>query len=59
MENGEIEQMESAMKGIGRLYSWWEGAEYTGLYFYGTSFEDMKQKIQPFISNYPLCQKSR
>ncbi len=57
--NYVIEQMELAMEGIGRMYSWWEGAEYTGLYFYGTSFADMKQKIEPFISIYPLCQKSR
>lgn len=57
--NYVIEQMEQAMEGIGRMYSYWEGDTYTGLYFYGSSFSKMKQKIEPFISTYPLCQKSR
>ena len=57
--NYVIEQMELAMEGIGRMYSYWEGAKYTALYFYGSSFSEMKQKIEPFIATYPLCQKSR
>ena len=44
---------------IGRFYSYWEGNEWTALYFYGVSFVEMKQKIEPFIASYPLCQKSR
>lgn len=57
--NYVIEQMEQAMEGIGRMYSYWEGNAYTALYFYGTSFTEMKEKIEPFIATYPLCQKSR
>ena len=57
--NHVIEQMESAMNGIGRFYSYWEGNEWTALYFYGVSFVEMKQKIEPFIASYPLCQKCR
>lgn len=57
--NYVIEQMEQAMDGIGRMYSYWEGAVYTALYFYGSSFEEMKRRIEPFIATYPLCQKSR
>ncbi len=57
--NHVIEQMELAMEGIGRMYSYWEGAKYTALYFYGSSFLEMKQNIEPFIATYPLCQKSR
>lgn len=57
--NHVIEQMESAMNGIGRFYSYWEGNEWTALYFYGVLFVEMKQKIEPFIASYPLCQKSR
>ena len=57
--NHVIEQMESAMNGIGRFYSYWEGNEWTALYFYGVSFVEMKQKIEPFIASYSLCQKSR
>lgn len=57
--NHVIEQMELAMAGIGCLYSYWEGNAYTALYFYGSSYTEMKQKIEPFIAIYPLCQKSR
>ena len=57
--NYVIEQMEKAMEGIGCLYSFWEGKAYTALYFYGTSYEEMKRKIEPFVASYPLCQKSR
>ena len=57
--NYVIEQMEQAMEGIGRMYSYWEGARYTALYFYGKSFSEMKQSIEPFLAEYPLCQKSR
>lgn len=47
--NYVIEQMEQAIEGIGRMYSYWEGAKYTALYFYGNSFAEMKKKIEPFI----------
>lgn len=57
--NHVVEQMESAMDGIGHFYSYWEGKEWTVLYFYGLSFVEMKQKIEPFIASYPLCQKCR
>ena len=55
--NYVIEQLESRMDGIGRLYSWWEGSENTALYFYGQSYEKMSAAIQDFIAAYPLCQK--
>ncbi|WP_289858189.1 hypothetical protein [uncultured Muribaculum sp.] len=57
--NYVIEQMIEAMEGIGTLYSFMERNEWTALYFYGTSFAEMKQKIEPFIASYPLCQKCR
>lgn len=57
--NYVIQQMEQAMEGIGSMYSYWEGHTYTALYFYGTSFSEMKEKIAPFIAEYPLCQKCR
>lgn len=57
--NYVIGQMEQAMKGIGHMYSYWEGTAYTALYFYGSSFEEMKKRIAPFIATYPLCQKCR
>lgn len=57
--NYVIEQMELAMGEKGSMYSYWEGPQYTALYFYGPSFEEMKKSIEPFISEYPLCQKSK
>lgn len=57
--NYVIEQMEQAMEGIGRMYSYWEGRTYTALYFYGSSFAEMKKRIEPFAASYPLCQKCR
>ena len=57
--NYVIEQMEQAMKGIGSMYSYWEGKTYTALYFYGSSFAEMKKSVEPFLATYPLCQKCR
>ena len=57
--NYAIEKLESAMDGIGSMYSFWESNEYTALYFYGLSFEQMKTSIEPFVKEYPLCQKCR
>lgn len=55
--NYVIEQAESRMEGIGHLYSWWEGAENTALYFYGQSYEKMVEAVRDFVEEYPLCQK--
>lgn len=55
--NYVIEQMESRMEEIGRMYSWWEGPQNTALYFYGQSYNKMLAAVQDFIAEYPLCQK--
>ncbi|MCM1099872.1 MAG: hypothetical protein NC079_05340 [Clostridium sp.] len=57
--NYVIEQLEQAVSGIGHMYSYRELSEFTALYFYGTSFSVMKEKMHPFISSYPLCQNCR
>lgn len=57
--NVVIQEMERLMDGRGRMYSYWEGPEDTALYFYGDSFEDMRQRIAGFVEEYPLCAKSR
>ena len=57
--NYVIEQMTLAMNETGRMYSYWEGPIYTALYFYGSSFNEMKKKTESFINTYPLCQKCR
>ncbi|MCM1187533.1 MAG: hypothetical protein NC251_07790 [Lachnoclostridium sp.] len=57
--NYAIEQLEQAVDGIGYMYSYRELSEFTALYFYGTSFSVMKEKMDSFVSSYPLCQKCR
>lgn len=56
--NHVVEQCELLMEDMGRLHSYCE-TQHTNLYFYGESFERMKQVILPFINNYPLCEKSQ
>ena len=57
--NYAIDQMEELMGNIGSMYSYWEGPNDTAIYFYGDSFEEMKRCIEPFLNEYPLCQKCR
>lgn len=38
---------------------YWMGQTETGLYFYSDSFDKMKDSIQSFISEYPLCKGAR
>ncbi len=38
---------------------YWENENGTALYFYGSSFEKMKNQIKELIENYPLCQNSK
>lgn len=57
-ENGDInfviDTCNEKMHGIGQIHSYYEN-ENTHLYFYGTSFEKMKDAVQPFLNDYPLC----
>ena len=55
--NYVIEQTKSLIKGIGAMYSWWEGPQNTALYFYGESYDKMFAAIKNFTEEYPLCQK--
>ncbi len=57
--NYVIEQLEQAVDSIGSMYSYRELDEFTALYFYGVSFSIMKEKMEHFVSSYPLCQKCR
>ena len=57
--NYAIEQIDKLLEGVGRLYSWYEGNEYTALYYYGSSYEDITQRIRPFADSFPLFEKCR
>ncbi|MCR5609977.1 MAG: hypothetical protein K6G26_13040 [Lachnospiraceae bacterium] len=54
-----IDQLNQALHSIGSMYSYRELEKYTALYFYGTSFSIMKERIETIVSTYPLCQKCR
>jgi len=47
------------LDGKGRVLSYWQGPTETALYLYGSSCDEMKQRIAGFISTYPLCEKCR
>ena len=57
--NVVIEELERSLAESGRMYSYWEGAKETALYFYGADFEEMRERMQEFLAEYPLCAKCR
>lgn len=57
--NYVFDKLTEAMDGIGLPVSHFEGDKETALYFYGKSFEAMKDAITDFTSSYPLCEKCR
>ena len=57
--NYVVEKANELLIGIGMMYSHWQGPEDSALYFYGVSFDEMKKRMEPFLLEYPLCQKCR
>ncbi len=57
--NYVIGQINFLIEGTGVMYSYWEGPQGTALYYYGSSFDEMKEKMAGFLAEYPLCQKCR
>lgn len=57
--NYVIDQLQQAVDSIGQMYSYRELDKFTALYFYGVSFSLMKERMETFVSTYPLCQKCR
>lgn len=45
--------------GSGAIMCHWNGPQDTGLYIFGPSAAVNRDKIQKFVSEHPLCQKSR
>lgn len=43
----------------GMVQGCWQGPKETALYLYGYSVDDMKDRIDPLMKNYPLCEKAR
>lgn len=57
--NDLIEKLDLLLDGLGHMYSYWYGPDDTALYFYGTSFDEMKERMGEFLTEYPLCQKCK
>lgn len=57
--NELISCLDNAMNDKGFMYSWWEGKTETALYFYGNSFDEMRNSIQSVIDKHPLCKMCR
>ena len=63
-ENNDINELMEAvgecLDGCAKLRSYWEGNEWTALYYYGdTPYADMAEKIREITDEHPLCQKCR
>lgn len=57
--NQVISDINIRIENVGSFYSYWEGPMETALYFYGSSFYNMRKQIQVFVKHHPLCQKCR
>lgn len=57
--NELIRQLGDALGKAGHLFSWRELDEFTSLFFYGTTFDEMNEKIKEIVSSHPLCEKCR
>lgn len=52
-------EVDKALGEEGSIHSYYQGNKETALYLYGNSFSAMQALIQPFIEEYPLCQRCR
>lgn len=52
-------ELDRLTKGIGKVYSHWQGPQETALYLYGSSYTELKSRIAEFVATYPLCEKCR
>ncbi|MGC4066377.1 MAG: hypothetical protein QM784_17450 [Polyangiaceae bacterium] len=54
-----LAEFDRLLDGIGQVLSWWQGPKETAFYMYGSSFTEMRSRVQEFLDTYPLCKKSR
>jgi hypothetical protein len=57
--NFVFDEFNRLLVGQGKIHSYWQGPTETALYVYGTSFERMRDALQPFLASYPLCERAR
>ena len=56
--DGLIENFDKKDKNLFQYFWYATREKYTDLYFYGTSFEEMKKVVEEYIPTCPLCEKS-
>lgn len=56
--NDVIAEIDNLIKEKGQYHSYYIGEENTNLYFYGNSFDEMKEIIADYIKTSPLCENS-
>lgn len=54
-----IDELNRLLKGTGKYFSYWDGPTETALYLYGSSAALMRERIEPLLDSYPLCQGAR
>jgi hypothetical protein len=57
--NATLSGLSNAMTGKGMLLGHWEGSRETALYFYGPSFDAMKEAALAYTIRDPLCRQCR
>ncbi|MBN1428008.1 MAG: hypothetical protein JXB07_06455 [Anaerolineae bacterium] len=57
--NHVYEEINRLLGERGEIQGYWKGPTETALYLYGYSVAEMKQLIEAFMSEYPLCEKAR
>lgn len=56
--NDVIAEIDNLIKGKGQYHSYYIGEEKTNLYFYGNSFDEMREIIADYTKTAPLCENS-
>jgi len=54
-----IEKIKKLLDDKTDMTRYWEGSKNTALYFYGLSFNDMKEKVIDFLNKHPLCKNAK
>lgn len=57
--NVAVQELIKCLGDSSYYFSFYRGNRETALYFYGTSYDVMNERIARFVGSYPLCQKCR
>ena len=54
-----MEEIDKLLEAKGTCLSYWNGEKETALYYYGDSFAEMREALEPFVRSHPRCEKCR